>query len=92
DLICDGRLIDFKSFKRPKLSTEYLRQLLGYFLLDYNDTFSIRECSFYFPRHDHWITLDINALLAGKDQVTLRNDFKIEMKALRKDRESYLRR
>ena len=87
DLICDGVLIECKSLKKPKFNTDYFRQLVGYYLLDYNDKMSITEFRVYFSRHAHWLTIDLKVVFAGKDISKLRGDFKKEMQQLRKQRE-----
>lgn len=37
DLILDRALIDFKASKLPSIRPEYIYQIIGYFLLDYED-------------------------------------------------------
>ena len=87
DLVCDGTLIDIKSFKKPKFSAEILRQLIGYFLLDYNDTYSIRSFAIYFSRHKFWRTIDMTELGFNEEIVSLRAEFRLKMRALRITRE-----
>ena len=44
DLILDGTLIDFKSSSKCKLTSRILRQLIGYWLLDYSDCYALMSC------------------------------------------------
>lgn len=53
DVIIDGRLVDAKATKHLKFTKEYLRQLVGYYLLNLRegDMYGIKELGVYFARH-----------------------------------------
>jgi hypothetical protein len=63
DLILDGALIDFKSSSKCKLTSRILRQLIGYWLLDYSDCYALMRVAVYFTRHGAFWTIDISELL-----------------------------
>ena len=50
DLIVDGLLIDIKTTKRSSIELDWLRQLLGYVLLDYSDQYGIGSIGLYLAR------------------------------------------
>ena len=50
DLIVDGLLIDIKATKRSSIELDWLRQLLGYVLLDYSDQYGIGSIGLYLAR------------------------------------------
>lgn len=51
DLIYDGCLIEFKTTKDDKLSGQMFHQLLGYYLLDINNSYNINSIGIYSARH-----------------------------------------
>lgn len=51
DLIYDGCLIEFKTYKDDKLSGEMFHQLLGYYLLDINNSYNINSIGIYSARY-----------------------------------------
>lgn len=74
DLLVDGRLIDIKTTKASTLTADWIRQLVGYALLDYDDVYAIRSLGLYLARHGELLTWPIEDLLrtlASDDSVTL---------------------
>jgi hypothetical protein len=65
DLIVDGCLIDIKATVNTKLDPEWLYQLLGYVLLDYEDAHRIRSIGLYFARQGELIQWPLDAFLAA---------------------------
>ena len=63
DLIVDGCLIDIKTTINPKLSANWLYQLLGYVLLDYNDRYEIEKVGIYFARQQKLAEWSLESLL-----------------------------
>lgn len=63
DLIIDGCLIDIKTTINPKLSANWLYQLLGYVLLDYNNRYEIEQVGIYFARQQKLIQWSLESLL-----------------------------
>jgi hypothetical protein len=53
DVIIDGTLIDIKTTKKAEFSKEYLRQLLGYYLLNKRELYpyKINKLGIYFSRY-----------------------------------------
>lgn len=64
DLLVDGCLIDIKTTLTPQIKTEHLRQLVGYWLLDYDDSLRIRWAAICLLRHGHTQHFDIRRDLA----------------------------
>ena len=50
DMIVDELLIDIKATKRSSIELDWLRQLLGYVLLDYSDQYGISGIGLYMAR------------------------------------------
>lgn len=50
DLIVDGTLIDIKTSIRPQITVKFIRELLGYTLLDYSDRYHIDSIGLYMSR------------------------------------------
>lgn len=68
DLIVNGCLIDIKATVNPKVSKDWLYQLIGYSLLDYNDEFGIQKVGIYFTRQGillQWFLQDLIEDLSG---------------------------
>lgn len=63
DLIVVGCLIDIKTTINPKLSANWLYQLLGYVLLDYSDRYEIGKVGIYFARQQKLIQWPLESLL-----------------------------
>jgi hypothetical protein len=59
DLIVDGVLIDFKSTTKCKLTSVILRQLIGYWLLDYSDRYAVKRVGVFFPRYGALWAMDV---------------------------------
>lgn len=50
DLIVDGALLEIKTTVRPEIDLNWIRQLLGYVLLDYSDSHQINAIGLYMAR------------------------------------------
>ena len=50
DMIVEGCLIDMKASISPQIKADFLHQLAGYVLLDYNDTYHITSLGIYMAR------------------------------------------
>lgn len=64
DIILDRCLIDFKSTINPKITSNWLYQLLGYVLLDYTDQHQINKVGIYFSRQGVLLQWDLTDLVA----------------------------
>lgn len=51
DLIVDGCLIDLKTTKQASIEAEWLRQIVGYLLLDYEDSYHVQSVGLYLARY-----------------------------------------
>lgn len=74
DIILDHCLIDFKSTLNPKIDSNWLYQLLGYVLLDYDDLYQIREIGIYMVRQGillRWPLHTIIEVLSGIKNVSI---------------------
>jgi hypothetical protein len=68
DLIVDGCLIELKASVQPKIEPNWLRQLAGYLLLDYDDANQIRSLGIYMVRQGMlftWPVEDFLQMLTG---------------------------
>jgi hypothetical protein len=84
DLVVDGCLIDIKTTVKPKITTENLRQLVGYWLLDYHDRFDIRAASVHLTRQDHEQRFEVVDLLRHQSSFRkLRMAFRSELRGRR---------
>lgn len=63
DLIVDSCLIDVKATVSPKLTTDWLYQLLGYVLLDYSGRYGIREVAMYLARQQAMLRWPLDRLM-----------------------------
>jgi len=64
DLIVDDLLLEIKTHRNPANHLrESLRQLLGYMLLDYDDSHRIRRVGLYYTRHAHLSRWDAGNLI-----------------------------
>jgi len=63
DLIIDGCLLELKTSLRPKVTTDILRQLVGYWLLDYDDKYHIDTVGVLLMRHGHLQHFNVRELL-----------------------------
>jgi hypothetical protein len=81
DLIVEGCLIDIKASIQPRIDPAWLRQLVGYVLLDYTDERRIHSVAIYMARQGillTWPLADFFHLLTGDETVsvqTLRQEF-----------------
>ncbi len=50
DMIVDGTLIDIKTTVKQEIKPDWLRQILGYVLLDYSDSYRINSIGLYMSR------------------------------------------
>ena len=62
DLILGSVLIDIKATVNPKITRQWLWQLLGYALLDYSNKFGIDTVGVYLSRQGHFLEWPIEAL------------------------------
>jgi hypothetical protein len=74
DLIVDSCLIEIKTSKLTKIDPDWLRQLAGYLLLDYNEEHHIQSLGIYMARQGllfRWSVDEFLATLTGKSEVSL---------------------
>lgn len=74
DLVVDGCLIDIKASVSPQIKAEYLYQLAGYLLLDYDDQLHINVVGIYMTRQGlllKWSIPEFLRKLTGDDHVLL---------------------
>lgn len=77
DFVADGTLFDLKATRDPKITTQFLRQLAGYWLLDYEDDFAIRSVAIALLRHNHVERLRVaEDLFHSPDPVAVRALFR----------------
>jgi hypothetical protein len=82
DLVVDGCLIDIKTTISPQIKADYLYQLAGYLLLDYNDALQINSVGIYLARQGilfAWPVADFLQELTGEDVslAKLRREFQV---------------
>jgi len=73
-LIVDSCLIEIKTSKLTKIDPDWLRQLAGYLLLDYNEEHHIQSLGIYMARQGllfRWSVDEFLATLTGKSEVSL---------------------
>ena len=89
DLIADGCLWEIKTTRKRGAQGEWLRQLLGYVLLDYGGEHAIDRVGLLLPRHDTRVSWSIGELISemsGRDDLdlpTLRERFREVCESLR---------
>ncbi|HYT35758.1 MAG TPA: hypothetical protein VEL49_01175 [Ktedonobacteraceae bacterium] len=74
DLIVDGCLMELKASITPKFEPDWLWQLAGYLLLDYEDAYHMRDLSIYMVRQGlrfQWSIEEFLGLLTGNPQASL---------------------
>jgi len=74
DLVIDGCLIDIKATVNPKLDPDFLYQLAGYLLLDYDDQLHIDTVGIYMARQGMlftWSVADFLRQVTGDDTISL---------------------
>lgn len=64
DLIVDGTLIDIKISIHPQIPLWFIRELLGYTLLDYSDRYHIDSIGLYMSRQDILFKWDLAEVIA----------------------------
>lgn len=65
DLIVDGCLLELKTTLVPVITTAYLRQLVGYWLLDYDDACRITSAAIVLIRQGYVRKFDMHRDLIG---------------------------
>ena len=81
DIILDGCLWDVKTTERPRRGFPLaLRQLIGYALLDWNDTYGLEGVGLYFARQGVWLRWNLRDLVrqtatSGASLSKLREEF-----------------
>ncbi len=89
DLVVDGCLIDIKTSTFPQIKAEYLHQLAGYLLLDFDDKLHIDAVGIYMARQGElvqWPAIDFLHELTGESTIlltSLRQDFRTLCQTLR---------
>jgi hypothetical protein len=84
DMIIDGCLFEFKTTLKPKVTTDALRQLVGYWLLDYENKYQIERVAVLLLRQGHLQRFNIRDLLTSEfTPSVLRSKFR---DGLRQDR------
>lgn len=92
DLIVDGCLIDIKTTKQSSVEADWLRQIAGYLLLDYEDRYQIQQVGLYMARHGlllSWPTEQFLREMTGDTSVsvaTLRQEFLAVVEGVRRIR------
>ena len=85
DLIVDGTLIDIKTTVNPRIEPDWIRQLLGYVLLDYSDRHQISSIGLYMARQGILFEWGLEDVIGGlsyggaADIKSLREQFKTEV-------------
>jgi hypothetical protein len=88
DLIVDGCLIDIKTSISPTIDPAWLRQIIGYTLLDYDDERQIKSLGIYMARQGMlftWTLADLLLRLTGDPTATvesLRQEFQALISSL----------
>lgn len=88
DLIWDSCLIDIKTSSRSALDLGWLRQLLGYALLDWEDAYRIDSVGIYLSRHAHLASWPLPFLIervglpGGPGFAALRSEFREQFQDL----------
>lgn len=63
DIIIGDTLFEIKTTIKPGIRTEWLRQIMAYALLDYDDRYCIRNLGFILPRQAHVLTWTLQDLM-----------------------------
>jgi hypothetical protein len=80
DFIVDGCLIDIKTTKQSAVEANWLRQIAGYLLLDYQDSYQIRQVGLYMTRHGLLLSWPVDLFLQ-----TMTGDPSASVAALRQE-------
>ena len=90
DLIIDGTLFEIKTSKHNMLKPDWFRQLVAYWLLDYNDELHINGFGIYMPRQGLLMTWPLEEFLttlsgyaAPIDRSALRAEFRAVAETVR---------
>ena len=92
DLIVNGCLFDIKTTKQAKVDPNWLRQLVGYLLLDYDDKYHIDSVGIYMARQGEvftWSIADFLCQLTGDSATSLtqhRQEFRTLLQSKRSSR------
>ncbi len=86
DFILEGCLLDIKTTKRSGGDSNWLYQLLGYVLLDYDDDFKIESVGLLLPRQDTSLRWPLSGLI---EALSGRRDLGIGKTAARLPRRSH---
>jgi hypothetical protein len=90
DLLVDNCLFDFKTTIRPRDIRACLRQLIGYWLLDYDDRFRIRSIALCFTRQNYTHRFEISDLLPSpRSSRQIRRTFRNELRAFNRRTKSF---
>ncbi len=76
DFIADACLWDIKTTKKASAQGQWLRQLLGYVLLDYEDEYRLERVGLILPRQDtrvSWPVSDLIAAMSDRTDLELRD-------------------
>ncbi|GAC1405264.1 MAG: hypothetical protein NVSMB49_24490 [Ktedonobacteraceae bacterium] len=90
DLVIDNCLVDIKTSVASKIAADYLYQLVGYLLLDYNDNLKMNAAGIYMARQGMlftWSVSDFVQQLTGESTANLaalREEFRIVCQSTRK--------
>ncbi len=93
DLVVDGCLIDIKTSISPQIKAEYLYQLAGYLLLDYDDKLQVGSVGIYMARQGilfTWPVVEFLRLLTGNGTDSL-SQLRQEFRAICKNTRQVLR-
>lgn len=88
DLIVDRCLYDIKTTKHAKIPLGFLRQLIGYVLLDYSDEYELDSIGLYMSRQGLTCKWDLNDVLVAltehgfKTLPDMRDELKIEFEEI----------
>lgn len=83
DLVVDGCLFEIKTTVKPKITTAHLRQLIGYFLLDYIDEFKMRKAVIQLTRQGRAVSFHIkkDLLRSNRSLQKIRESFRSGIRA-----------
>ena len=86
-MVVDGCLIDIKTSISPQIKAEYLYQLAGYLLLDYDDALHINSMGIYLARQGILFAWPVAEFLQK-----LTNDENVSLAKLRQEFQMLLQR
>jgi hypothetical protein len=91
DLVVDDCLIELKTSARVVSFADWLRQLLGYVLLDFDDVYGIRRVAVYAARMRTHVSFDLLDIIGDRPTDGQEMAFEERLKALRSEFRSMLR-